>query len=98
MAQEEDDFDRYINAKPNIVDWKEQNLYQWWDSCDYPSLRQWAWDTLSIPAMSTELERVFSQAKRTITSDRNRLAPATFEALQCLKYWIDRGHYDIGTD
>ena len=45
--------------------------------------------------MSAELERVFSQAKRTITDDRNRLSAKTFEEAQCLKHWFDRGLYHL---
>jgi|SRR5882757_4839327 len=83
----EDDFSRYINGRPTIVaDWQDDNLFRWWLQSDYPELRQWANDTLSIPAMSTELERIFSQSKRTITADRNRLAATTFEASQCMKH------------
>src|ERR1700712_62374 len=63
--------------------------------CDYPELRQWAFDTLSIPAMSAELERIFSQAKRTITSDRNRLLAESFEESQCLKHWLDHGLFSL---
>ena len=37
--------------------------------------------------MSAEVERVFSAAKRTITSDRNRLQNETIEELELLKYW-----------
>ena len=44
-------------------------------------LRQWALDTLSVPAMSAEVERVFSQAKRLLTIDRNRLSNEMVEAL-----------------
>jgi hypothetical protein len=56
-----------------------------------------ALDTLSIPAMSAELERVFSQAKRFYTDDRNRLLADSFEVLQCLKQWSTQGVYDIST-
>ena len=37
----------------------------------------WALDTLSIPAMSAECERVFSSAKKLITPERNALADDT---------------------
>jgi hypothetical protein len=45
-------------------------------------------DILSIPAMSAELERLFSSAKITITDRRNRLGVETIEALKCLKSWF----------
>jgi hypothetical protein len=37
----------------------------------YPQLRQLAFDTLSIPAMSAEIERVLSSAKKLLTPERN---------------------------
>jgi hypothetical protein len=49
----EDDFTRYVDGRPTpLTDWKAENLYRWWMTCEYPGLRQWALDTLSIPAMS----------------------------------------------
>ena len=47
----------------------------------------WALDTLSIPAMSAECERVFNSAKKLITPERNALADDTIEACECLKAW-----------
>jgi len=49
--------------------------------CGYPELRQQALDTLSVPGMSAEVERVFSQAKRTLTTDYNELSNEKVEAL-----------------
>ena len=91
-----DAFQRYI-TDPNldIYEWKDENIYQWWALCPYPELRQWAFDTLTIPAMSAELERVFSQAKRFFTDDRNRWLVTSFEAVQCLKQWQLQGVYDV---
>jgi hypothetical protein len=53
----------------------------------FPSVRQWAFDTLSCPATSYECERAFSSAKRLITADRNALADDLIQALECLKAW-----------
>jgi hypothetical protein len=41
--------------------------------------------------MSTECERVFSGAKRTITAERNRLSDTVIEACECLKAWWRQG-------
>jgi hypothetical protein len=38
-----------------------------------------ALDLLSIPAMSAEVERVFSSVKRLLTSDRNRMNKDSIE-------------------
>ena len=54
-------------------------------------IHQYAFDTLSCPAMSTECERVFSGAKRTISSDRNRRSEGVLEACECLKVWCRNG-------
>ena len=50
-----------------------------------------ALDLFSIPGMSAECERVFSQAKKMITDERNRLAPEVVEADQLQKQWLLRG-------
>ena len=83
-----DEFDKYINSPPtvfatphNCIPWLRSQSNLW------PSITQHALDLLSIPAMSAELERVFSQAKRTITSDRNALGDHTIEILELMSYW-----------
>lgn len=43
-----------------------------------------ALDFLSIPAMSAEVERVFSSCKITITDHRNRTGIKSFKAIECL--------------
>ena len=48
-------------------------------------------DVLSVPAMSSECERVFSQGKLTIASQRHRMKGATLEMLLCLKDWLKKG-------
>jgi hypothetical protein len=50
-----------------------------------------ALDLFSIPRMSAECERVFSQTKKMITDERNRLAPEVVEADQLQKHWLMRG-------
>ena len=45
--------------------------------------------------MSSECERAFSQAKKLITDERNRLGPATIEADECLKNWITTGLVEV---
>jgi hAT family C-terminal dimerisation region len=46
-----------------------------------------ALDLLSIPAMSAEVERVFSSVKRLLTPDRNRMNKDSIEETQLLKHW-----------
>ena len=71
------------------------NPITWWSTAAYPSMRQWAFDTLSCPATSCECERVFSSTKKLITPERNKLQDDTIEALECLKAWFDKGLVEI---
>jgi hypothetical protein len=57
----------------------------------FPSLHLYAFDTLVIPTMSAEYERVFSSTKKLLTPERSRLAPDIIEVSECLKNWWDRG-------
>jgi hypothetical protein len=50
-----------------------------------------ALDVLSIPAISAELERLFSSAKISITDRRNRLGIESIKAIECLKSWFNKG-------
>jgi hypothetical protein len=43
-----------------------------------------AFDKMSIPAMSAETERVFSDAKLTILPNRNRLGEDIIKATECM--------------
>ena len=47
-------------------------------------------DLFSVPAMSAECERVFSQAKLVITSQRHHLNAETLEAILCLEAVVER--------
>jgi hypothetical protein len=48
-------------------------------------------DILLIPAMSTDLERVFSGVRRTISWDQMQLGASVIEKGECLKSWIRSG-------
>ena len=45
-------------------------------------------DYLSIPAMSTDTERLFSSCLITLTDYWNRLGDNVLEAIKCLKSWL----------
>ncbi len=64
---------------------------KWWLEATqqklYPNLSKMALDILSIPAMSTEPERLFSGAKISLTDRRNRMGDELLQALECLKSW-----------
>ena len=46
---------------------------------------------LSILLMSSEPERIFSEARRTITWQRMKLGPVNIERSECLKSWVRGG-------
>ena len=70
---------------------KTFNPIAWWNDCkvSFPTLHLYAFDTLSIPAMSAEYKRVFSSTKKLILAERNRLTEDIIEASECLKNWWD---------
>jgi hypothetical protein len=91
-TQKADEFNDYIGKDPTpISDVKSFNPIAWWDGSqgDYPTLFQYALDTLAIPATAAECERTFSSAKKLISPERNRLADEVIEASECLKAWFD---------
>lgn len=85
-----DELERYL---ADDIDEDILDPLAWWRSNakQYPVLARMAFDLFSIPAMSSECERVFSQSKRLITEERNRLGAATIEADECQKNWLLRG-------
>jgi hypothetical protein len=50
---------------------------------DFPTLFQYALNTISCPVMSTEREQVFSNVKKLITSERSQLEEDIIEAHKC---------------
>jgi hypothetical protein len=94
MNIETDEFENYAYSEPTVIpDPKTFNPIAWWNDAKaiYPSLHLYAFDTLAIPVMSAECERVFSSTKKLVTPERNRLAEEIIEASECLKNWWDRG-------
>jgi hAT family C-terminal dimerisation region len=78
-----------------LYDIREVTALEWWSQDRqrkrWPRLSLMAFDILSVPAMSDEAERVFSEARRTISWDRSQLSPETIEAVECLKHWKQNG-------
>ena len=83
-----DNFDSYINGTPTEFG-DGNDVFAWLDrEGNTPaSIRQFAYDLLSIPAMSAEIERVFSSAINLLSDKRNSLVDDTIERLELLKYW-----------
>jgi hypothetical protein len=65
---------------------------QWWrtNEGEYPVLSKLAYDLLSIPAMSAEVERVFSGTKELIRDRRNGLDIESIEASECFRSWTSK--------
>jgi hypothetical protein len=96
-ARVKDEYDAYNEDFPDPKDRLINNPLAWWNAngWKYPILQKMAYDLFSIPGMSSECERVFSQAKKLITDERNQLGAATIEANQCLKNWITSGLVEV---
>jgi hypothetical protein len=86
-----DEYDEYLSTAP-LEAGTVSNLVVWWGhhSGQWPNLSRLAFDALSIPAMSAECERSFSDAGRTITDERASLDPEAIEACSCMKNWLSR--------
>ena len=50
-----------------------------------------AFDVLSIPAMSSECERIFSSTKILLSDRRARMKEDIIEASECLRAWFRAG-------
>ncbi|KAJ6436796.1 putative 115 kDa protein in type-1 retrotransposable element R1DM [Purpureocillium lavendulum] len=61
----------------------------------YPRLSRMAIDLFSIPAMSSEPERIFSLAGQMVTAQRGRLKADLIGAAQCLSSWEKSGAIQI---
>ena len=83
------EYDEYLST-PSLEVGTVTNLVIWWGhhSGQWPNLSWLALDALSIPAMSAECGRSFSDAGRTITDERASLGPDAIEACGCVKNWL----------
>lgn len=69
---------------------KIPTVIQWWykQRKTWPTLANFAIEILSIAAMSDDVERVFSGARRTVSWDRARIGIDKVEAIECLGSWL----------
>ena len=86
-------WERWTNSAVPKQDKHINNPIHWWWNrrVEYPILYQIAMHIFSIPAMSSECERVFSQLRRLITFERTRLGDDTIESDECQKHWLASG-------
>ena len=97
-----DELDHYLSTE---LERGHVNPRDWWhiNGPRFPVIETMAWDIMAIPAMSAELERVFSgylpnyifiadnRTKLMITDNQNRLNPDIIEAGKCYIAWIKSG-------
>lgn len=89
LRVERDEYDAWMELEPCDCD----DLIAYWVSRSesYPRLARMALDVLSIPAMSSEPERIFSLAGLMVTDRRNRLHEDIIQAAQCIRSWEQHG-------
>jgi hypothetical protein len=92
--EKRDQYELYLAEEPIDVpkegDQEDEGLIiSYWRGVEHkwPELAKFAYDALSIPAMSTECERCFSSSKKTIET-RWALEPDSIEACECQGHWI----------
>jgi hypothetical protein len=97
-ATSEDEYTRYCAED---VEWTDDPI-AWWlqpvQQVKYPNLSKMAINVLSIPAMSADVERLFSSAGLTLLDRRNRMGTELLEALECLKSWLKIKEFDLDGD
>jgi hypothetical protein len=84
-----DDYERYIKDEPiHVTEGVVFSQLAWWkdNGWKYPLLAKLAMNLLSAPAMSTEVERVFSSTGITDNDLRNHLLMKAMEAAECLRH------------
>jgi hypothetical protein len=70
-------------------------IQYWRDLADqYPRLSRMALDVMTVPAMSAEVERLFSAVGLMIAPLRNRLDASTIGLIQTLRSWLKAGIID----
>jgi hypothetical protein len=93
-----DDFTGYTTgtrSRPQDV----PNVIKWWADTERRSpLARMALDVLSIPAMSTECERLFSSASHLVGTTRYSLHDDTMEQLELMRQWLRQGIIQLTAD
>jgi hypothetical protein len=85
-----DRFDFTNDEIPDVPSWWREH------SVEFPILSSMALDILAVPAMSTEVERVFSDAGRLISDDRGSLGDPAIEACVIQHHGLKTGLFTSG--
>jgi hypothetical protein len=89
-------FDAFISATPTRIN--NDHLLTWWNAPhNDTALKQQALDLFSIPAMSTEIERVFSSTRMLLSAQRQRINEVSIEQSELLRHWWQQGIGDGDT-
>lgn len=99
LGPPDDELDQYLKQAPFANTARLQNesskglsspLITWWwgKRNEWPALSMIAIDILSIPPMSDEPERTFSETGCIVTKQRNRLKEGTIQSVAVLKSWL----------
>ena len=91
----QDELRRYLAAPiKQFADEQKSNEFRalrWWTEptqlSDYPRLSRMAFDMLTVPAMSAEIERVFSECSNALNRKRLMMTQKSIEELMCLRSW-----------
>ena len=74
----------------------------WWSETTqrtrFPHLSRMAFDILTVPTMSAEMERVFSECSLALNHQRLSIAQETLEQLICLRSWLRNERRDHNKD
>jgi hypothetical protein len=95
VEEQEDEYDSWTSREPpnpavsNPISYWIENRRRW------PRLARMALDIFSIPAMSSDPERIFSLSGDMVSPKRNALQAETIGAAQCLKSWDKNRIFDI---
>jgi len=92
-----DEYTRYIEHWDYTGD-EIKDVLRWWQdrTIEFPILSRMAMDILSIPGMSAEVERVFSNGGRLITDDRNTLSEESIMACLIQNHGLKAGLFTAG--
>jgi hypothetical protein len=88
-----DEYEQYY-LQEDVLEFNDSNITEsaidYWKTVEprWPNLARFAFDALSIPAMSAECERCFSSSGNMITDNRNSLNPESIEAGECQRHWL----------
>ena len=89
-AASDSDFDTYISATRSREE-DVPNIIAWWAKQRCTPLVRLALNVLSIPAISTKCERLFSSASDLVGTTRYSLHDDTMETLELLRQWLQHG-------